>query len=433
VKILSEEKKTDMKYKNIWIMNHYATNSFFNKGGRHYWFAKYLLKNKYTPTIFCANTRHSSENIVEIKNGKHEIKTTDGISYVFVKTIPYIGNGIQRIKNMWFFYKNLFSVTREYAKVYGKPDVILASSVHPLTLVAGIKIAKRFGVPCICEVRDLWPEAIFYFSRIKENSLIGRILTVGEHWIYKRADALIFTKEGDRDYIKEKEWDTEHGGDIDLKKAYYINNGVDVDAFTEILETNKLDDPDLELDKFNVVYVGAIRPVNNVGNILNAASQLIEYKDIQFLIYGDGNQEEMLERRIDDEGLLNVKMKGYVNKKYIPYILSKSSVNILNYSQTQYNWARGNSSNKLFEYMASGKPIISTVKMGYSIIDRYKCGIELENATGEDLANAVLKIKNMPKEEYRELGQNAKKGASDFDFRILTNKLIQVINKVMGE
>ncbi len=81
-------------------------------------------------------------------------------------------------------------------------------------------------------------------------------------------------------------------------------------------------------------------------------------------------------RRVENENLDNVKMKGFVNKKYIPYILSKSSVNILNYSQTQYNWSRGNSSNKLFEYMASGKPMISTVKMGYSIIEKYKCGIE---------------------------------------------------------
>ena len=81
------------------------------------------------------------------------------------------------------------------------------------------------------------------------------------------------------------------------------------------------------------------------------------------------NQKGILEKRIAEEGLTNIKMKGFVNKQFIPYILSKSSVNILNYSNTQYNWSRGNSSNKLFEYMASGKPIISTVKMGYSIIE----------------------------------------------------------------
>lgn len=252
----------------------------------------------------------------------------------------------------------------------------------------------------------------------------------GEHWIYKNADALIFTKEGDIDYIKEKKWDILQGGDIDIKKAHYINNGVDTEAFYKSIKENKLEDTDLDEGSFNVVYVGAIRPVNNVGKILDAATLLKDEEDIKFLIYGDGNQKDMLEKRIALEGLSNVKMKGFVNKQFIPYILSKSSVNILNYSQTQYNWIRGNSSNKLFEYMASGKPIISTVKMGYSIIDKYKCGIELENASPEILAETILRIKNMSKEEYQELGQNAKAGVKDFDFKILTKKLIKVIEEV---
>jgi glycosyltransferase involved in cell wall biosynthesis len=167
-----------------------------------------------------------------------------------------------------------------------------------------------------------------------------------------------------------------------------------------------------------------------VGNILDTAKLLLKHKDIQFLIYGDGNQKEMLERRVLDEGLYNVKMKGFVNKQFIPSILNKSTVNILNYSSTQYNWTRGNSSNKLFEYMASGKPIISTVKMGYSIIDKYKCGIELDKGTSEELAEAILKIKNLKASQYDELGDNARAGAEDFDFKVLTEKLIDVINSL---
>jgi glycosyltransferase involved in cell wall biosynthesis len=105
-------------------------------------------------------------------------------------------------------------------------------------------------------------------------------------------------------------------------------------------------------------------------------------------------------------------------------------VNILNYSQNQYNWSRGNSSNKLFEYMASAKPIISTVKMGYSIIDKYQCGIEIENCSGSQLAEAIIKIKTMSSQEYRCLGENAKKGALDYDYDLLTEKLINVIEYV---
>lgn len=418
-----------MVKKNVWIFNHYATNMYFNEGGRHYWFAQELIKKGYQTTIFCANIRHNTDDVIELKNNKFSTDKLNNIPFVFVKTTKSKGNGIDRILNMGNFYRNLFPVAKQYAKRKGKPDVIIASSVHPLTLVAGIKIAKKFEVPCICEIRDLWPEAIFAFSKLKENSLIGKLLVKGEHWIYRNADALIFTKEGDTDYIKEKKWDIQQGGDIDLRKAYYINNGVDLKAFNYSIENIMLEDSDLDSQKFNVVYVGAIRPVNNVGNILDAAHELIEHKDIQFLIYGDGNQRKDLERKVEKERLTNVKMKGFVNKKYIPYILSKSSVNILNYSQKQYNWSRGNSSNKLFEYMASGRPIISTVKMGYSIINRYKCGLEIEDASGKDLANAILKIKEMDEREYNILAENAKKGSEDFDFNVLTNKLIKVIEE----
>lgn len=401
-----------------------------NRGGRHYWFADNLIKQGYDVTVFCANTYHNKSEYIDTKSKKYTTDIVDNIPFVFVKTSMALGNGIDRVKNMGLFYFNLFSVAKEYAKLHGKPDVILASSVHPLTMVAGIQIAKKFNIPCICEIRDLWPEAIFAFNKAKEKSLLGKILTAGEHWIYKKADALIFTKEGDSDYILEKKWDIAQGGDINLDKCFYINNGVDIEAFEILSNENTVKDEDLTAKKFNVIYVGAIRPVNNVGNVLDAASRLKNVEDIQFLIYGDGNQKNMLEKRVMEEKLRNVKIKGFVDKRSIPYILSNSSVNILNYSQTQYNWSRGNSSNKLFEYMASGKPIISTVKMGYSIIDKYNCGIELENSTPEKLADAILKIKNMPKDEYNLLGKNAREGAENFDFKKLTDNLIIVIENM---
>lgn len=416
--------------KEIWLWNHYATNMYKREGGRHYWFAENLKKAGYDVKIFCANTFSISNEKIDTGKEKYTVKIKNGIPFVFVKTSPASGNGLDRIKNMVLFYKNLIPVAKKIAKTYGKPDLIIASSVHPLTMVAGIKVAKKMNIPCICEIRDLWPEAIFAHEKISEKSLLGRAMIKGEHWIYSKADALIFTKEGDTDYLKEQKWDKDQGGTIDLKKAHYINNGIDILEFERLVEDEKVEDQDLNSDLFSVVYSGTLGPVNDVGKLLEAAHFLKDYPDIQLLIYGAGNQSEMLEQKVQDEDLWNVKMKGYVDKQQIPYILSRSSINILNYSQTQYNWSRGNSSNKLFEYMASGKPVISTIKMGYSIIDKYKCGIEIENATPKEIAEAVLKIKNLSPANYQKLGDNAKAGAKEFDFNVLTKKLIAVIESV---
>ena len=419
----------------VWLMNHYASNMYRDKAGRHYWFAQQLIERSYDVTVFCSTTLVNGEELLNMGKDKLVVKETDGIPFVFVKTIPAQGNGIKRVENMGLFYKNLFPATKAYAKEHGKPDVIVASSVHPLTMVAGIQIAKRMKVPCICEIRDLWPEAIFSFGKTTEKSLIGRILIKGEHWIYKRANALIFTKEGDTDYLKERKWTTAQGGDIDLAKCHYINNGVDIAACEERSETMQLDDPDLNDEtKFNITYVGTIRPVNNVGNLLDAAKILRSksgYEDVQFLIYGDGGQLAELQERVKNEHLDNVKMKGFVNRQYVPYILSRSSINMLNYAQNQYNWTRGNSSNKLFEYMASGKPIISTVHMGYSIIKRYNCGVELDEDTPEALVEQIIHFHDMGASERDRIGKNAREGANDFDFSVLTEKLIRVIESVV--
>lgn len=416
-----------IKNKNIWIFHHYATPPTMNGFTRPYNFGINLNKVGYKIKVFTASYLHFSDiNLID-NNDLYITNDETEIPFVFVKTPSSSGNGAGRVLNMISYYKNIFKVTKELTSKDDRPDLIIASSPHPLAMAAGIKIAKKLRVPCISEVRDFWPEVFFMGGKLKEDSIIGKLLIKGEHWIYKNSDALIFLKEGDYTYITDKKWDVSQGGVIDLDKCYYINNGVNIDDFNKQVKNEMLEDDDLTNGKFNVVYAGAIRPVNNVGNILDAAKLLKENKNIQFLIYGDGNQLESLRKRVVDEGITNVKMKGYVDKKYMPYVLSKSSINILNYSQSKYNWSRGNSSNKLFEYMASGKPIISTVKMGYSPIEKYDCGVSLEEDTPEALAEAILRIYNMSPNIYIEISENAKNGAKDFDYGVLTKKLISIM------
>lgn len=422
--------KRDTSQKNIWFFHHYAVLPSMNGQIRPFNFGLRLQEFGFRVTIFAASYLHHSD-VNLISDGRKFLCNNEyGVPFVFVNTPSSASGLLARIKNMAAFYFGVLKTTAEYAKEHGKPDVIIASSPHPLTMIAGIKVARKYKIPCICEVRDLWPEAIFAFGKLKERSLPGKLLTAGEHWIYRHADGLIFTKEGDTDYLREHKWDTGNGGDIDLKKCHYINNGVDIEAFAKAIADNSLQDRDLLADKFNVVYVGSIRPVNGVNMLLDAAALLKEHGGIQFLIYGDGNQKAALERRILVEGLTNVKMKGYVDRRYIPYILSKSAVNILNYS-TKYNWTRGNSSNKLFEYMASGKPIVSTVTMGYCILEKYECGFSLSTTTPEELARTILKVHDMPQEQYEEMGRNARAGAENFDYTALTAKLVTVIEDVL--
>ena len=148
----------DHKNKTIWILNHYATNQFFDAGGRHQWFGKYLIKAGYNVRIFCANTVHGEDKVVNLNGHRyHDDIGEDNVPYTFIKTTTYQSNGIDRIKNMLFFYRNIKIELKRRCREEERPDVIIASSVHPLTLVAGIRISKAYNIPCICEIRDIWP------------------------------------------------------------------------------------------------------------------------------------------------------------------------------------------------------------------------------------------------------------------------------------
>lgn len=130
-------------HQKIWLMNHYAADMFRDKAGRHYWFARKLKEKGYDPTVFCANTYHNKLSGIPINNGKYTVKKDNNIPYVFVKTHMSQGNGLGRIRNMLGFYFNLFPTAKKIVKADGKPDVIIASSVHPFTMVAGIQIARK--------------------------------------------------------------------------------------------------------------------------------------------------------------------------------------------------------------------------------------------------------------------------------------------------
>lgn len=403
-------------------MNHYATNTFFDHGGRHYYFTKYLMREGYDVTVFCASTVHNSDKNIEVPTGKYTVDFVDRIPYVFVKTPSYTGNGKKRIQNMFSFYRNLFPVTKSYGKETGWPDVILASSVHPLTLVAGIKIAKRLGIPCICEIRDLWPETLVAYGMVSRTNLLIKLLYRLEKWIYEKSNAIIFTMEGGYDYICERKWNKKIG----KSKVHHINNGIDLNVFHQNRKNFKINDTDLENpDIYKVVYTGSIRKVNNLGLLLDVAKEIENHK-IKFLIWGDGDERPDLEKRVKDEKIDNIIFKDKVDKKYVPYIVSKADLNIM-HSTLSPIFRFGISANKMFDYLAAGKPLVSDFPCKYNPSVKYRAGIDVQNPTPKNIANAIETMFSMSDEEYRQYCYNAAKAAEKFDFKVLTKKLLDII------
>ena len=412
----------------IWILNHYAANMYFDEAGRHQSLAKYLIDMGCDVDIFCANTVHNSDVIIDTKGAEYVNKIgADDVRYTFIRTRAYHDNGKQRINNMLDYYRKIKKVLLNKANGFGRPDIIIASSVHPLTLLAGEKIARKLKVPCICEIRDLWPETLVELNIISRDNIFTKLMYAGEKHIYKKADGIVFTMPGGKKYITDKGWEKK----VNLDKVYHVSNGVDLIKFKKDRECYIISDQDLERDDcFKVIYTGSVRVANKIEDFISIAEQLRD-TNICFLIYGDGDQRKKLEVEARNKDLKNIVFKGRVDKKYIPYILSRGDMNIVT-DEANNLGKYGVSWNKIFEYMASGKPVVVNYDMGqFNLVENNRFGWAEIYESVESFSNAVQQMMELPEEEYNIFCENAEKAAHIYDYKKLAKDYKDILKETI--
>lgn len=403
--------------KNIWILNHYANAD----SGRHYNFARLLTQRRYSVKVFAASTSHSTGRNRIIGSKRYIVDDQNDFPCVYVRTRDYYGNGRARIGSMIDYAGRLMSVSKNFDEL--KPDVIYASSVHPLTWLSGYFLAKRYGARFVAETRDLWPETLIAMGRMTSGSVPARMLYWLEKFIYKKADRLVFTFPGGIDYV-------ENLG-IDTSKVAYINNGVDVEEFNRNKERYVFQDADLDdPSTFKVIYAGSMGQANALRYVIEAAEivQSQGFSEVKFLLFGDGYQRRELEDYAKQKELTNIIFRNRVEEKYVPSILSRAHLNVITGQHTSL-YKYGLSPNKMFEYFASGKPTVSNIECGYDILKKYNCGITVQGGSADALAKGILDFYSMPKERYNYFGENALVAAQDFDFKVLVDKLETVLLK----
>lgn len=404
---------------NIWLINHYAVPIKYWPANRTSYFAKYLLRAGHNVRVIAASTVHNSDiNLIEDDVSYRE-DVVDGIPYTYIKCHSYKGNGIKRVFNMMEFPMRLDRLYKEFGE---KPDVVLGSSLTPFACVEAIRIARHYRVKSIVEIRDLWPETAVAYGAIKKNSLFLIPLYLLEKKLYQNADELVFLMEGIHDYFAERGWETL----IPREKVHYINNGVDLEAFDYNKIHYSIEDEDLEDEAiFKVVYTGSIRFVNNLGKLLDVA-KFVKNPRVKFLIWGKGDELPELHQRVMAEKIMNVVFKGYVDKRYIPYITSRADLNLA-HNEPSPIIRFGIGLNKMFDYMAAGRPILFDFPTKYNPAIQMRAGIEVGDSSPENIANAIEKIADLDAAAYIQYCKNAREGAVKFDFKYLTKRLLTIM------
>lgn len=413
-----------MKNKTVWIVNKHSRPPEYETHFRYIKYAQYLKDNGYDVKIICASYMHNI-NIELIAGDYNSLeKVYDGLEYVLLKTLPYKGNGIKRIYSLYQFTNRVINLINNS----NKPDIIIHTSNTPFTNKL-CSYSKKNKIKYIAEVLDLWPESFVSFGLLSKRNPFMKIAYRMEKWLYSNADNVVFSMEGGKNYILDKKWDKQSNqGLIDLNKLLYINNSVDLSDYNTIRLNNDFDASYLDnKDVFNVVYIGSISLANNIRALIEAAELLQGNSRIKFFIFGDGSERDILEEYSIKNNISNVSFKEKrIDYKYVPSLLSKSSLNILNFQQSDIE-RYGGCQGKLFNYIASAKPICSNVEMGFCLIKKHKLGIAKDFKSSKDYAAAILEMSELDIKDYNAMCDRVKSVSEEYDFRKQAKKLIDIL------
>lgn len=412
-----------MKKKVVWIVNEYNFPDAIKS--RQTILCNLLNYYGYDCYIISGSSNNKGGNNRLDQNEKIRFVATDEAKGFIIKTSNYSRNYQRALVALQFQYR-----LWKYRNQLPKPDVIVSDFAGFFGNVF-LKWKKHYRTKVIYDILDLWPEGFVEMGFIKKDSLIAKFLYSLEHTSYREADGIIFSFQGGRDYILDRGWSKETGGDVDTSDIGYLNNGVDLEAVDRQKQEFILEDCDLNTDKFKAVYLGSMSSFNGLDVLIETAKILQDrkVKNIIILLYGYGNQENKLKKMAERYCLNNVRFKGKLDKRYAMSLLEKSDVNIFTFKNTEMVQKYGVSPNKLFMYFASGKPVLSMIKPAYDLVEQNKAGISVENSPNA-VADALISFSKMEKERYQEFCNNSRKIAEEYDYKKLVHVLIK---KIEGE
>lgn len=218
-------------------------------------------------------------------------------------------------------------------------DVIVTSAPPLFTGLPGYILKRTSSVKWILDIRDLWIDASIGLGFLKEGSIFERLSRRFEQACLSRADFVGVTTEELRRRIASRYRVT---APMEL-----IPNGVDTDLFY----------PTNGRKKWQIIYAGNVGHAQDLDKVALAVKSMNGTYNLKFLIVGDGDTKEYLERLVDAEDLADsIIFTGILPREEIPRLLSESLVGVAPLKKlTNLEYAVPT---KAYEYMACELPFL---------------------------------------------------------------------------
>lgn len=280
-----------------------------------------------------------------------------------------------------------------------QPDLVHAHSPMLVGLPA-LAAARRFGLPLVYEVRDLWENASVDRGKFKEESAPYKIAAGLETIVYKYADATVTICEALKNAVAPRVRSTD--------ALHVVGNGVDSDKFAP------REAPAGAWERFGLAgkkligYVGTFQPYEGLQTLIAAIGDIArEIPDAHVVITGAGGQEMELKAFARERGVESkVTFTGRVPHDEVFNIYAMAS--LLVYPRIRTRTTELTTPLKPLEAMAMARPVMVSDVAAMGELVRYgETGFVFKAGDSADLTKRCVEALKDPA-RLDQVGKNAR-------------------------
>ena len=313
----------------------------------------------------------------------------------FISITPYDKKNIYKRFISWVKgYRDI----KKYLSTLKKNEYILFFTNPPFSYFAISKFKNPFSII----IYDLYPDAL---NNIKCPGIIKKYWVKKNRQIFKRADKIFTLSEGMKTEVEK------YVEKSKIEVAPLWSKQIKPDIIEP--EDNKFIIENRLQNKFLILYSGNMGLTHNLEPLIEIASSLKEYDDIEFIFIGEGGKKQKLIEMVNRLNLTNCKFYPYLPAEDLKYSLSAASLGVVSVSKETANISVPS---KTFNLLSYGVPIIALAPEKSEIsrlIHKYKFGISTRRKDIEEIKKWILRCKN-DKDLYLQLKDNAKETAKNF-------------------
>ncbi len=382
---------------NILLINHYAGNPALGMEYRPYYLAREWVRLGHRVMIVAASYSH-----YRARQPAPGDDTVDGITYRWLPTPAYTGNGWARMRNVLSFLSQLWTQAPEMAAAL-RPDMVISSSTYPLDTWVARRIAQLAGARLVHEVHDLWPLSPVELSGMSPWHPFALICQSAEDAAYRHSDAVVSMLPKVHAHMARR--------GLDLKKLTIVPNGISPEEWSGPPEPLRADveqtlDSARRAGAVVVGYAGSMGRPNALDVLLDAA-RLLADRPLRFVLVGDGHERERLAARIGAQGLSQVALLAPIPKAQVPAFLAGIDIAYLGW-QRQPLYRFGIAPNKLMDYMMAARPVLHSVEAGNDPVAESGCGLTVAPESAEAVARGLRQLAALSPRERRQFGERGR-------------------------